>query len=266
LHPAGHILGSAQVCLKRRGEICVVSGDYKTTPDRTCAPYTALRCHTFVSECTFGLPIYRWRPEQEVFDEINAWWRGNNELGRTSVLFAYALGKAQRVLSGLDASIGRILLHGAVAAYLPAYQAQHVTLPPTEYASPEVRQRVKGTRPKPIVLAPPSANGTPWLKSLGSISTSFASGWMQIRGARRRRAIDRGFVLSDHADFPGLCEAIEATGAEEIWATHGYTSVMVRWLTEHRKKARAIRTRYEGEIDESPIDADMNEQHEDASE
>jgi putative mRNA 3-end processing factor len=249
LHPAGHILGSAQVRIEHRGQVAVVSGDYKTSGDRTCAPFEPIRCHLFVSECTFGLPIYRWRPEEEVFAEINAWWRGNQEEKRTSVIFAYALGKAQRVLSGLDPSIGPILVHGAVWGMLPAYRNAGVELPPVIYATDDARKAARGTG---IVIAPPSANGTAWLRKFGSYSTGFASGWMQIRGARRRRAVDRGFTLSDHADFAGLCSAIDATGAETVWATHGFTSVLVRWLNEQGRNAVAVSTRFEGEGDDDP--------------
>lgn len=257
LHPAGHILGSAQVRIEHRGEVVVISGDYKTSPDRTCARFEPLRCHLFVSECTFGLPIYRWRPEAEIFDEINAWWRKNQEENRTSVIFAYALGKAQRVLSGLDPSIGPILVHGAVWGLLPPYMEAGVALPPLAYASDEARRAERG---KAIVVAPPSANGSGWLRKFGSYSTAFASGWMQLRGTRRRRAVDRGFALSDHADFNGLCGAIDATGAETVWATHGYTGVLVRWLQERGRNAQAIATRFEGEADEDPDEENSKSQ------
>lgn len=265
LHPAGHILGSAQVRIEYRGQVAVVSGDYKTSPDLTCAPFEPVRCHLFVTECTFGLPIYRWQPEAEVFSDINAWWRNNQSEGRTSVVFAYALGKAQRVLSGLDPSIGPILAHGAVWGMLPAYAAEGITLPPIAYASDDAKKAAKGTG---IVVAPPSANGTTWLRKFGSYSTAFASGWMQVRGARRRRAVDRGFALSDHADWSGLCEAITATGATTVWATHGYTGALVRWLTEQAIEARAISTRFEGEADDDPsenVEADPAAGLQDAS-
>ena len=249
LHPAGHVLGSAQVRLEHRGEVWVVSGDYKTANDATCQPFEPLRCHTFITESTFGLPIYRWKPAEELFSEINAWWKQNQERGRTSVVFAYSLGKAQRVLSGLDAEIGPILVHGAVNRFLPAYFDAGVRLPPSEHATSD---NARAGRGRAMVVAPPSAAATPWLRKFGPISTAIASGWMQIRGARRRRAVDRGFALSDHADWPGLLWAIGETGAEQVWVTHGYTSVMVRWLTEHGIQARAIATHFEGELDVEP--------------
>jgi putative mRNA 3-end processing factor len=247
LHPAGHILGSAQVRIEHRGEVAVVSGDYKTDPDPTCAPFEPLRCHLFVTESTFGLPIYRWRPESEITAEINAWWRTNREAGKASLLFGYALGKAQRLIAGLDPSIGPILTHGAVEKMTAAYRAAGVALPPTTYAG---AVSTKEDRQGAVIVAPPSADGSTWARRFGPQSTAFASGWMQVRGARRRRSLDRGFALSDHADWPGLLGAIDATGASQVWVTHGYVPVLVRWLRERGLDARAIATRFEGEADD----------------
>lgn len=244
LHPAGHILGSAQVRVEHRGEVWALSGDYKTGPDTTCAPFEPVRCHTFVTEATFGLPIYRWQPQSEVFSEINAWWRANQAAGKASLLLGYSLGKAQRLLSGLDASIGPIFTHGAVERLTDDYRATGVRLPPTRY----VGEAERGTPWKQaMIIAPPSAHGTPWMRKFGPISAGFASGWMRIRGARRRRAVDRGFVLSDHVDWPSLQETIGATGAERVWVTHGYTAVVARWLQEQGLDAYAVPTRFEGE-------------------
>jgi putative mRNA 3-end processing factor len=244
LHPAGHILGSAQVRVEYRGEIIVVSGDYKTGPDPTCAPFEPLRCHTFITESTFGLPIYRWCPQAEVYAEINAWWRANREAQKTSVLFAYALGKAQRLLAGLDPAIGPIYTHGAVERINRDYRDTGVLLPETRYVS----EAEKGADWwQGIVVAPVSAQGTPWMRKFGAVSTGMASGWMQIRGARRRRGVDRGFVLSDHVDWPGLLQAVRETGAERVWVTHGYSPVVVRWLREQGYDARVLETPYEGE-------------------
>ncbi len=243
LHPAGHILGSAQIRIATSGEVWVASGDYKTHPDATCEPFEPFRCHTFLTESTYGLPIYRWRPPEEIFAEIQQWWAANQAIGRSSVLFAYSLGKAQRILAGIDASIGPIFVHGAVARYLAAYAAAGVQLPPVEHAE-------GATRGCGLVLAPPSARGTPWLRRFGESSTAFVSGWMQIRGARRRRAVDRGFVLSDHADWPALLDTIRATGAENVLATHGYTGPLTRWLQERGANARAVTTSFEGDAED----------------
>ena len=247
LHPAGHILGSAQVRVEHGGEVYVVSGDYKLENDGTCEPFAPIRCHTFVTESTFGLPIYHWKPQAEIFAQINAWWRGNQLIERTSVLFCYALGKAQRLLSGLNAGLGPIFLHGAVERFIPIYTKAGAKLPPATKADPDT---IKSLRGKGIVLAPMSADNSPWLRKFGEVSTAFASGWMQIRGTRRRRSLDRGFVLSDHADWDGLLTTIKATGAENIWVTHGYTSQLVRWLRESGLNAEVIETRFKSEAEE----------------
>jgi putative mRNA 3-end processing factor len=246
-HPAGHILGSAQIRLERAGEVWVVSGDYKLAPDPTCEPFEPIRCHTFITESTFGLPIYRWPAAAEAIAGIHAWWRANQEAGKASVLFAYALGKAQRVLAGLDPSIGPIYTHGAVENWNQVYRAHGVGLPPAAHAASEGRRADWSLS---LVIAPPSAAGTPWMRRFGSHSTALASGWMRIRGTRRRRSLDRGFVLSDHADWPALLSAIEATGAGQVWVTHGYRSPLVRWLREKGLDAHEVETRYEGERDE----------------
>ena len=251
LHPAGHILGSAQVRVEFRGEVWVVSGDYKTEAERTCAAFEPVRCHTFITESTFGLPVYRWRPQAEVFAGMNAWWRGNQAAGRTSVLFAYSLGKAQRVLAGVDASIGPIFVHGAVAKLLPHYAAAGVELPEVK----PVSEAGEGG----LVIAPGSVDGTPWLRRFGETSKAFASGWMMLRGARRRQALDRGFVLSDHADWEGLIASIRATGAERVLVTHGSTGTMVRWLRENGWEAEALATRFVGEVSEKKGDAESEE-------
>src|SRR4051812_47585436 len=247
LHPAGHILGSAQVRLVHRGEVWVISGDYKTDPDPTCTPFEPVRCHTFVTESTFGLPIYRWPSQADVFQDINAWWRANAESGKASLLFGYTLGKAQRLLAGLDPSIGPTLPHGAVEQMTLAYRDAGIVLPPTRYAGP-ASERADSTGA--IVIAPPYAGASPWARRFGTHSTGFASGWMMVRGARRRQSLDRGFPLSDHVDWPSLLAAVEATGAGEVWVTHGFTAPVVRWLREHGIDARAIQTRFEGERDE----------------
>ena len=244
LHPAGHILGSSQARVEYEGEVWVASGDYKVEQDATSTPFEPVRCDTFITESTFGLPIYRWRPQPEIFQQINAWWRENQAAGRASVLFAYSLGKAQRLLAGVDAAIGPIFCHGAVQKLNAAYRASGVPLPETRYSG-EMERGYDWSRA--LILAPPSCNGTTWIRKFGSTSTAFASGWMRLRGTRRRQSLDRGFTLSDHADWTGLLEAIDATGAEQVLVTHGYRAPLVRWLSEHGKLARSLETRYEGE-------------------
>lgn len=248
LHPAGHVLGSAQVRIEHAGRVWVVSGDYKLGPDATCAPFEPVRCDVFITESTFGLPVYRWTPQAAVFTQIDAWWAANAAAGRASVLFCYAFGKAQRILAGVDANIGPIVVHGAVEPLNAAYRASGVVLPPTLRVS-DVTDKALFKRA--LVLAPPSAAGSPWMKRFGDYSDAFASGWMQLRGARRRRALDRGFVLSDHADWPGLQQAIAATGAQRVIVTHGQVPVMVRWLREQGLQAEAFETEYGDEQEEA---------------
>jgi len=248
LHPAGHVLGSAQVRMEYRGEVWVASGDYKVEADATCAPFEPVRCHTFITESTFGLPIYRWAPQQTIYDDINGWWRKNAADGRTSVLFCYAFGKAQRVLSGLDPAIGPIVCHGAAQALNAVYRDAGVALPPTLMVS-DVDD--KSALKQAIVIAPPSAAGSPWMKRFGDYSDAFASGWMLLRGARRRRGVDRGFILSDHADWPGLMWAIGESGAQRVIVTHGSIAVMVRWLQQNGLQAGGFETEYgDDEADE----------------
>ena len=244
LHPAGHVLGSAQVRLEHRGEVWVVSGDYKVEPDPTCAPFEPVRCHTFVTESTFGLPVYRWPRAVDTFAAIDGWWAANAAEGRASVLHAYAFGKAQRLLAGVDASIGPIVCHGAVEPLNEAYRAAGVSLPRTLRVSDGLSAQ---DLRRALVLAPPSAAGSPWMRRFPDAADAFASGWMQLRGARRRRGLDRGFVLSDHADWPGLQQAIAASGASRVIVTHGQVAPMVRWLTEQGLHAGAFRTEYAGE-------------------
>jgi putative mRNA 3-end processing factor len=254
-HPAGHILGSAQVRIEHQGQICVVSGDYKVEPDSTCASFEPVRCHVFISESTFGLPIYRWPKQEDVFDEINRWWASNQESGKCSILFGYSLGKAQRMLAGLDPSIGPICCHGAVEPLNDVYRLSGVRLPQTEFVGAATRSSWAGA----MIIAPPSAQASPWLRRFGDVSTAFASGWMMIRGTRRRRSVDRGFILSDHCDWPGLLDSIQATGAERVYVTHGYSAVLARWLREHGTDAETLATRFEGERDEPPTETEEAE-------
>ena len=242
-HPAGHIVGSSQVRVEYRGEIWVFSGDYKTEDDGISTPYEAVKCHTFITECTFGLPAFNWLPQQEVMNDINAWWAQNKAEGRTSILFGYALGKAQRLLKHLDTGIGKIYTHGAVENMTRVLRGM-VDLPATTLITPSSKkEEISGN----LVLAPPSAHGSPWTRKMAPFVTGAASGWMAFRGARRRRAIDRGFVLSDHCDWKGLLESIKVTGAGKIISTHGYSEIFSAYLREEGYDARTAKTQYEGE-------------------
>jgi putative mRNA 3-end processing factor len=242
-HPAGHIIGSAQIRVEYKGEVWVFTGDYKTEDDGVATPYESVKCHTFITECTFGLPAFKWQPQDEVFAEINNWWQQNQSDGRTSVIFGYSLGKAQRLLKYLDTSIGKIYTHGAIENMTEVLRPQ-LKMPETTRITRDVKkEEIKGN----IVVAPPSAHGTPWIKKMVPYVTASASGWMTFRGARRRRAIDRGFVLSDHCDWQGLLSSIKETGAEKIICTHGYTDIFSRYLREIGYDARTEQTQYEEE-------------------
>ena len=253
LHPAGHVLGSAQVRVEHAGRVWVASGDYKVETDPTCTPFEPVRCDTFITESTFGLPIYRWEPSRAVFDGIDSWWRHNAAQGRASVLFCYSFGKAQRILAGVDRGIGPIFCHGAVEPLNRAYRAAGVNLPPTRLVS-EIGAKDKTAFKDGLIVAPPSAQGSAWMRRFGDYSDAFASGWMRLRGTRRRRGLDRGFVLSDHADWPGLQAAIGATGAARVIVTHGQIEPMVRWLREQGLEAGAFATEYGDDAIEADTD------------
>jgi putative mRNA 3-end processing factor len=238
-HPAGHVLGSAQIRVEHRGEVWVASGDYKLQADGVSAPFEPVRCDAFITESTFALPIYRWRPQAEVMAEVDQWRRDNAAAGLASVVYAYALGKAQRVIANVDPDLGPIFCHGAVEAINDLHRAAGVHLPPTRLVA-DAKTDYAGA----LIVAPPSAAGSPWLKRFGEYSDALASGWMQVRGNRRRRGLDRGFVISDHADWPGLLEAIEATGASRVLTTHGFAAALSRYLQERGLDARPLATAY----------------------
>lgn len=249
LHPAGHILGSAQVRVEQRGQVWVVSGDYKLAPDPTCAAFEPVRCHTFLSESTFGLPVYRWSPPAAILADIQQWWQDNRAQQKTSLLLCYALGKAQRILAGLDPALGPVVVHGAVDRISHVYRAADIPMIATRTIAD--RARTADWRGA-LILAPPSAHNSPWTRRFKQLSTGFASGWMRVRGQRRRRALDRGFALSDHADWPALLTAIAATEAEHILVTHGQAAPLARYLNEHGKHAEVLATRFVGDSDDDP--------------
>ncbi len=244
LHPAGHVLGSSQVRVEHRGAIWVVSGDYKRDPDPTCAPFEPVACDVFISEATFALPAYRWPSPAAVVGEIHEWWQVNRSRGIASVLFAYALGKAQRVLAELTRFTGEaVYVHGAVATLTDTYRDQGVKMLPTLPIADAPAGHYAGA----LIIAPPSAAGSAWMRRFGDYSTGFCSGWMRVRGDRRRRGFDRGFVLSDHADWPSLLRTFEDGGARRVLLTHGHGDTMSRYLRERGIDAAVMRTEYGAE-------------------
>ncbi len=243
-HPAGHVPGSSQIRVEHKGEVWVVSGDYKLTDDGLSTPFEPLKCNTFITECTFGLPVFKWADQENVLTGIADWWSRNREKGMASVLIAYSLGKAQRILTNLKVREGNIYTHGAIEKMNDLFRAEGFKLPKTTLVSRELARNVyKGS----LIIAPPSAMGSSWMRKFQPYSLAIASGWMALRGARRRRAADRGFILSDHADWEGLNRAVSLTGADKIITTHGYTDIFTRWLNEKGFSATAAVTAFEGE-------------------
>jgi len=249
LYPAGHVIGSAQIKVEYKGEVWVVSGDYKTEDDGISTPFEPVRCHHFISECTFGMPVYQWKPQAQIFEDVNHWWHNNLQNGLATVIVGYSLGKAQRILQNLDLSNGKVFTHGVIENTNDALRRNGVILNPTTRITPDTpKEEIR----KGIILAPPSSVGTPWMRKFGPYSFGYCSGWMALRGAKRRRAADRGFIMSDHADWDGLIRAIDATRCESVYLTHGYTATFTRYLNEIGFDAREVHTLYGGEEEENP--------------
>ena len=242
LHPSGHLLGAAQIRIERKcgpnaGETWVVSGEYKNDSDPTCQPIEPVRCDTFVTESTFGLPHFQWPPPEQVFAEINSWWIANQTARKTSVLLAYPLGKAQRLLAGVNPAIGPIFVHQSIARMNAGYKAVGVRLPAVQQPGPRCTHAGRG---RALLIAPPAAVGTAWMRKFGAVSIAMVSGWMQSRPPNAERGIERGFVLSGHADWPGLLSTIRATGAERIVTNHGYATEMAAWLNANGWQAESL--------------------------
>ncbi|MEL6135697.1 MAG: ligase-associated DNA damage response exonuclease, partial [Bacteroidota bacterium] len=247
-HPAGHITGSAQIRLAYQGEVWVISGDYKVEDDGLCEAFEPVKCQHFITESTFGLPVYRWKAQEEIFADINAWWAQNAKEGKATLLTGYSLGKAQRLIQGLDETIGPIYTHGAVENTNEVLRANGIRIKDTQRVvlqGPDKQK--KSDFQGAIIVAPPSAAGSTWARRFGPTSLGMASGWMSLRGARRRRAADRGFILSDHADWEGLHTAIKETEATHIYVTHGYSNLFAKWLNTQGYHAQVVETLFEGE-------------------
>ena len=252
LYPAGHIIGSSQIKVEYNGEAWVVSGDYKTENDGLSGQFEPVKCNTFITECTFGLPIYKWKPQDEIYKGIQNWILKNKAQGKTSVLIAYSLGKAQRLLKPISEVSEHIFVHGAV-------YNMHMALLNAGWQLPEVKKVSYDTLKEDllgsVVIAPSSAEGSPWLKRFAPYETGICSGWMQVRGNLRRKNADAGFVLSDHADWDGLLDVCKATEAECVYATHGFQAVFSRYLSEQGIQAKEVHTEYAGEEEEIAEDS-----------
>jgi len=259
LHPAGHIIGSSQIRIEDKNEVWVVSGDYKTENDGISGVFEPVKCNVFISESTFGLPIYKWKPQQEIFNDIREWIVANQEAGKTSVLIAYSLGKAQRVMKCIREMNVKIFLHGAVWNVHQTLLNAGYDLPDAERVNPDTaKENFKGN----VVIAPPSADGTPWMKRFSPYGVGVCSGWMQVRGNVRRRNADAGFALSDHADWKGLINAVKETGAEKVFVTHGFQAAFSRYLNDNGIQAAEVKTEYGGEEEEQEKASTTNEQEE----
>ena len=243
-HPAGHILGSAQIKVSYKGEIVVFSGDYKTANDGFSEAFEPVKCHTFITESTFGLPVYHWQDQKWVFNEMEEWCKNNRNNHHLSILYGYSLGKAQRILQGLPESVGPIFTHSTIEAVLNVMRNQGVSLKNT---IPVNEHLTRADLLSGVIIAPPAVQNSNWLKKFEPIRNGVVSGWMALRGARRRRNADKGFVLSDHADWEGLNEAISLTGAENIFVTHGYTDILSKWLIDKGLNAYPLETNFEGD-------------------
>ena len=248
LHPAGHMIGSSQIRIEYNGEVWVVSGDYKTTDDGISGKFEPIRCHTFITESTFGLPIYNWKPQEAIFSSIRQWIAENKQQQRTSVLLAYSLGKAQRVIKNLAGCVENVFAHGAIFNTQEALKDAGWDFPEVKKVTGDIS---KETFYNSLVVSPGSVADSPWLKRMQPVSIGSCSGWMQVRGNARRQNVGAGFALSDHADWKGLLEAIKATQAQKVFVTHGFQSVLSRYLNENGIEAGEVITEF-GDEEEIP--------------
>lgn len=242
-YPAGHIIGSAQILADNGKERWVVSGDYNNSKDSLISEIQPVKCDYFISECTFGLPVFTWDDPQEIFDQIQNWWIKNQKQNKASVITAYSLGKAQRIIQNINHEIGPVYTHRAVENMNEAIRTSGIPLKPTALLDLTTKQNISQS----LIVIPPGAADAKWLKDIKQYELAFASGWMAIRGAKRRRGIETGFVLSDHSDWQGLNSVIKETGAQKVYVTHGYTDIFCKWLNSQGQEAAILETNYVGE-------------------
>ena len=247
-HPAGHILGSAQIRLEYKGYIVVFSGDYKTQPDFITTPFEPVKCHEFITESTFGLPIYKWKSEEELQQELQDWIVQNQQNNRTSVFLGYSLGKAQRIMKLVE-KVEEIYVHSAIHNLNKAIENSGITIPTTKLLTADFKKTEIQNK---IVILPPALLGSKMIKKIPNAATAICSGWMQIRGNRRWKGVDAGFAVSDHADWDGLLSAVKATEAEKVYVTHGSQAVFSKYLNEIGIEAHELKTEFgEDELETS---------------
>ncbi|MDO1500758.1 ligase-associated DNA damage response exonuclease [Winogradskyella maritima] len=238
--PAGHVIGSAQIRLEYKGEVVVFTGDYKIQPDFITTPFESIKCHTFITESTFGLPIYNWKTEEQLQSDMQSWHETNKANNRTSVFIGYSLGKAQRIMSLLDGT-DEMYVHNSIHRLNQAIQGSGIDLPKTQLLTNDFDKKALQNK---IVIVPPALLGSRLLKRLPNPATAICSGWMQIRGNRRWQAVDAGFAVSDHADWDGLISAVKASEAEQVYVTHGSQATFSKYLNEIGIKADELITEY----------------------
>lgn len=253
-HSAGHILGSAQIRIEQGSKVWVVSGDYKRQYDLTCEPFEVIPCDTFITEATFGHPKYQWDERSNTAQEILDWWDENRAAGRNSLLFAYALGKAQRVLAELATLTDlRALVYGETAALTDCYRAEGVKMIPTERLESFKGETIHGE----LIVAPHSISSTPWIRKLANPATAFASGWMRTGAFGFGSRYDRGFVLSDHADWPALLKTINETRAKRVYILHNADGPLTRHLRKLGINASAMTPENLERVNISPAQGEL---------
>lgn len=238
--PAGHVIGSAQIRLEYKGFVVVFSGDYKTQPDFISTPFEPVKCHEFITESTFGLPIYKWKEEKILQAELQNWILQNQQNNRTSVFLGYSLGKAQRIMKLVD-HIDEVFVHSAIHNLNTAISNSGIDLPKSTLITSDFK---KADVQSKIIILPPALLGSKLLKKIPNAATAICSGWMHVRGNRRWKGVDAGFAVSDHADWGGLLQAVKATEAEKVYVTHGSQAVFSKYLNEIGIEAHELKTEF----------------------
>lgn len=253
-HPAGHIIGSAQIRLEYKGHITVFTGDYKTNADSLTIPFQPVKCHTFITESTFGLPVYHWQEDAILKQQMQNWVYSNQKQNKTSVFVGYSLGKSQRIMSLLD-DCAPMLVHNAIYQLNEVIRNSGIKLPKADLWQATTDKNLIQNN---IVIVPPALVGSNMIKRIPNAAIALCSGWMQIRGHRRWQAVDAGFVVSDHADWNGLISAVKATEAEQVYVTHGYQETFARYLNEIGIPATEVKTEYGSNEDTEAVESALN--------